>query len=70
MRSITVVNVFQREEELFDDAFGFLFPKLTVGLRFQMSVQAFSVSVLHDEIDILRRINTLMQLDNIRMVQS
>ena len=69
MSNVPFMQVLKRHEQLLDESLGLLFWKLSIGHRLQMGVQALSSGVFHDKVDILWRINALMQLDDIWMIE-
>ena len=63
MCDITLVEVHERPQHLLDDALGLIFREAPLILSFQVGVEALPHRVLHDQVDILWRVNRLVQLD-------
>ena len=63
MCDITLVEVHERPQHLLDDALGLILREATLILSFQVGVEALPHRVLHDQVDILWRVDRLVQLD-------
>ena len=61
MGDIALVQVAQSRQQLLDDSFGFVLWKPPLWLGFKMCVQTLTLDVLHDEVDVLRRVDGLVK---------
>lgn len=68
MTDLPAMQIGQNWEQLLDYALRFLLTKLTLGLTFQMRMQAFPQSILHDQKDVLGCVNSLEKFDDIGMI--
>lgn len=70
MRYVAIVYVFESQEQLLDDAFGFLLAELSVGLILEMGMQAFARSVFHDEEDVACCVDAFVKFNDVGVVES
>ena len=69
MSYITLVTVVDRLNDLTPDELGLELGHLPVGLHLEVTVQAAAVHELHDEEDLLVRLEHLVQLRDVLVVQ-
>lgn len=69
MSDVALMQIVQSQEQLLYESFGFLFTELPVSLRLQMSVQALTIGVLHNKVDILCSVNAFMQLHDVGVIE-
>ena len=70
MCDIALVKIHERAQYLFDNTLGLILWEAALILCLQVRVQALAHGVLHDQVDVLWRVNRLIQLDYIRMCQT
>ena len=70
MCDVALVEVHERPQHLLDDALGLILREAPLILSFQVGVEALPHRVLHDQVDILWRVDRLVQLDYVRMGQA
>ena len=63
MCDVALMEVHERPQNLLDDPLGLVFREAPLILSFQVSVEAFPHRVLHDQVDILWRVDRLVQFD-------
>ena len=64
-----LMQIVQRMKKLFYDHLGLIFRKLPIGSRFEMCMQALTSSIFHDKVYILHRVDALVQLYYIGMLE-